>query len=51
MKCKIFAAAGHVQEMYSKCHVSVILEMCRTDQISGTAGNVQEFMCPCLNCT
>ena len=35
--------------MYSKCHVSLILEMCRTHEISDTAGNVQEISCdPCL---
>ena len=29
--------------MYSKCHMSLILEMCRTHEISDTAGNVQEM--------
>ena len=29
--------------MYSKRHVSLILEMCRTHEISDTAGNVQEI--------
>ena len=41
-KCKISDAAGYVQEMYSKCRMSLILEMCRTREISGN------FMCPCL---
>ena len=45
MKCKISDAAGNVQEMYSKYHVSLILEMWRTHEISDIAGN---FMCPCL---
>ena len=29
--------------MYSKCHMSLILEMCRTHEISNTAGNIQEI--------
>ena len=29
--------------MYSKCHMSLILEMCRTYEISNAAGNVQEI--------
>ena len=50
MKCKISDAAGYVQEMYSKCHMSLTLEMCRTHEISDTyhwkcKGN---FMCPSL---
>ena len=34
--------------MYSKCHMSLILEMCRTHEISDTAGNVQEMSCVLL---
>ena len=45
MKYEISDVTGHVQEMYSKCHVSLIWEMCRTHQISDTTGNVQEMSC------
>ena len=38
-------AAGYVQVMYSKCHMSLILEMCKTHDISDTAGNLQEISC------
>ena len=41
--CKISDAAGYVPEMYSKSHISLILEMCRTHEISDTPGNVQEI--------
>ena len=52
MKCKISDAAEYLQEMYSKCDMSLILEMCRTHEISGTAGNVQEISCVLAwNCT
>ena len=52
MKCKISDAAGYVQEMYSKCHVSLILEMCRIHEMSDSAGNVQEISCVLAwNCT
>ena len=52
MKCKISDAAGYVQEMYSKCHMSLILEMCKTYEISDTTGNVQEISCVLAwNCT
>ena len=45
MKYEISDVTTHVQEMYSKCHVSLIWEMCRTHQITDTTGNVT---CPCL---
>ena len=45
MKCKISKAAGYVQEMYSKCHKSLILEMCKTHEISDITGNLQEISC------
>ena len=52
MKCKISDAAEYVQEMYSKCHVSLILEMHRTHEISDTTGIVQEISCVLpWNCT
>ena len=40
MKCKISDAAGYVQKMYSKHHMSLILEICSTHQISDATGNV-----------
>ena len=45
MKCKISDSAGYVQEMYSKYHMPLILEMCRTHEISDATGNVQEISC------
>ena len=45
MKYEISDVTGYIQEMYSKCHVSLTWEMCRTHQLSDTTGNV---MCPCL---
>ena len=45
MKYEISDVTGHVQEIYSKSHVSLIWEMCRTHQISGIKGNVQEMSC------
>ena len=52
MKCKLSDAAGYVQEMYSKCHMSLILEMCRTHQISDTSGYLWEISCVLTwNCT
>ena len=44
-KYEISDVTGHVQEMYSKHHVSLFWEMCRTHQISDTRGNVQEMSC------
>ena len=43
MKYKISDVTGYVQEVYSKCHMSLILEMCRTHGSFDTAGNVQEI--------
>ena len=42
-----------LQDMYRKCAVNVIimsliLEICRTHEISDIAGNVEEILCPCL---
>ena len=45
MEYEISDVTGHVQKMYSKCHVSLIWEMCKTHQISDTTGNVQEMSC------
>ena len=43
MKYEISDVTRHVQKMYSKSHVSLIMEMCRTHQISDTTGNVQDM--------
>ena len=45
MKYEISDGTGHVQVMYSKCHVSFIWEVCRIHQISDTTENVQEMSC------
>ena len=45
MKYEISDVTGHIQKMYSKCHLSLISEKCRTHQISDTTGNVQDMSC------
>ena len=42
---EISNVTGHVQKTYSRCHVSLIWEMCSTHQISDTTGNVQDMSC------
>ena len=43
IKYEISDVTRHIQKMYSKCHVSLIWEMCKTHQNVDTIGNVHEI--------